>query len=217
MHDSGAERVLVADVAERLGVPFAPLSGRRPQRLPALLDPGLEPTNPLDVWGTGADTETLFADCLTALADDAGVDVVALAVDLVPEYDGDEAFPRALEALVDHTDKPVVGAGQPRVGGRPAVAAARLRARGDPGARGDPRRGCARSATCSAAPPRPRPVAVRRRGAPGALGRAGSRPGDLAVDAARRLRDRAVATPRRAAAGDGGGGGSRAGSATRSC
>ena len=54
------------------------------------------------------DTEELFADCLAALADDAAVDVVALAVDLVPEYDGDVAFPLALERLAAHTDKPVV-------------------------------------------------------------------------------------------------------------
>ena len=46
-------------------------------------------------------------DCLAALADDDAVDVVALAVDLVPEFDGDESFPKALGRLVDHTDKPV--------------------------------------------------------------------------------------------------------------
>jgi acyl-CoA synthetase (NDP forming) len=108
VHDSGAERVLAADVAERLGVPFAPLSATTTERLATLLDPGLEPTNPLDVWGTGKDAEGLVAECLTTLADDPGVDVVALAVDLVPEYDGDDAFPLALTRLVDHTDKPVV-------------------------------------------------------------------------------------------------------------
>ena len=107
VHDSGAERVLVADVADRLGVPFADLSEATTARLAALLEPGLEPTNPLDVWGTGAGAEDLFADCLTTLADDDAVDVVALAVDLVPEYDGDDAFPRAIDRLVTHTDKPV--------------------------------------------------------------------------------------------------------------
>jgi acetate---CoA ligase (ADP-forming) len=108
VHDSGAERVLAADVAESLGVPFAPLSEGTVKRLEGLLDPGLEPTNPLDVWGAGHDSESLFADCLVALADDDEVDVVALAVDLVPEYDGDESFPRALDRLVAATDKPVV-------------------------------------------------------------------------------------------------------------
>ena len=32
---------------------------------------------------------------------------MALAVDLVEEYDGDESFPRALESLLARTDKPV--------------------------------------------------------------------------------------------------------------
>ena len=108
VHDSGAERVLVADVAERLGVPFAPLAERTTARLAAVLEPGLTPANPLDVWGTGAGEADLFTDCLTALADDDAVDVVALAVDLVPEYDGDDAYPQALGRLVAHTDKPVV-------------------------------------------------------------------------------------------------------------
>jgi acyl-CoA synthetase (NDP forming) len=107
VHDSGAERVLVADVAERLGVPFAELATPTVARLESLLDPGLEPTNPLDVWGSGADTEDLFGEALTALADDPAVGAVALAVDLVEEYDGDEAFPQALEALLTRTDKPV--------------------------------------------------------------------------------------------------------------
>jgi acyl-CoA synthetase (NDP forming) len=107
VHDSGAERVLLADVAEDLGVPFAPLSAATCARLAGHLEPGLEPTNPLDVWGTGASTEDLFAGCLVALAGDESVDVVAMAVDLVPEYDGDDSFPRALEQLAAQTDKPV--------------------------------------------------------------------------------------------------------------
>ena len=108
VHDSGAERVLVADVAERLGVPFAPLSPETVTRLAGLLDPGLEPTNPLDVWGSGADTEGLFGDALAILADDPAVGAVALAIDLVEEYDGDESSLRALKTLLGRTPKPVV-------------------------------------------------------------------------------------------------------------
>ncbi len=108
VHDSGAERVLVADLAERLEVPLAPLSPATTARLTGLLEPGLSPTNPLDVWGTGADTEELFAGCLAALADDDAVDAVALAVDLVEEYDGDDSFPRAVKHVVAATDKPFV-------------------------------------------------------------------------------------------------------------
>ncbi len=108
IHDSGAERVLVADLAEGLGVPFAPLAADTVARLENRLEPGLVATNPLDVWGTGADTEALFTDCLNTLAEDPSVDVVALAVDLVPEYDGDTAYADAVEATFDRTDKPVL-------------------------------------------------------------------------------------------------------------
>jgi acyl-CoA synthetase (NDP forming) len=106
-HDSGAERVLVADVAERLGVGFATLSEPTVTRLAAALDPGLVPMNPLDVWGRGSDTVELFTECLSALADDPETGVVALAVDLVEEYDGDENFAVVLETLLTRTDKPV--------------------------------------------------------------------------------------------------------------
>jgi acetate---CoA ligase (ADP-forming) len=106
-HDSGAERVLVADIADRLGVRMAALGPHTVERLASLLDPGLEPTNPLDVWGRGTDTEALYGDCLTALADDPDVGAVALAVDLVEEYDDDESFLRALKTLLERTPKPV--------------------------------------------------------------------------------------------------------------
>ncbi len=108
VHDSGAERVLVADIAHRAGVPFAPLSAATTSRLAALLDPGLEVGNPLDVWGTGADTRELFAGALCALADDPAVAAVALAVDLVEEFDGDDSYPRAVLDALGATDKPVV-------------------------------------------------------------------------------------------------------------
>ncbi len=108
VHDSGAERTLVADIAAVEGVRFAPLSDATTAVLDPLLDDGLHATNPLDVWGRGADTEGLFTACLTAVADDAGVDAVALAVDLVEEYDGDESYLRAVERAHAATDKPVV-------------------------------------------------------------------------------------------------------------
>jgi acyl-CoA synthetase (NDP forming) len=108
LHDSGGERALVADVADAVGLPFAPLSARTEERLSALLATGLVPTNPLDVWGTGAETEVLFTECMAALADDESVDVVALSIDLVQEYDGDESYPRSVENVLARTAKPVV-------------------------------------------------------------------------------------------------------------
>ena len=131
MHDSGLERAHVADLAAELGVPFAPLGPATRDRLAAVLDPGLAPDNPLDVWGTGRDTEPLFAECLSALAADPAVAAVALAVDLVPEFDGDESYPRAVLTAAARTPKPVaVLAGLPAA--VDPAAAARLRAAGVP-------------------------------------------------------------------------------------
>ena len=131
VHDSGLERAHVADLAAELGVPFAPLGPATRDRLAAVLDPGLAPDNPLDVWGTGRDTEPLFTECLSALAADPAVAAVALAVDLVPEFDGDESYPQAVLAAAARTAKPVaVLAGLPAA--VDPAAAARLRAAGVP-------------------------------------------------------------------------------------
>ena len=105
-HDSGAERTLVVDQAHQLNVPFAPLSAETQAVLSELIEPGLLPTNPLDVWGTGADTRTLFTGCLNALAADPEVAVVALSIDLVTEYDGDDSYPLAALDVARLTDKP---------------------------------------------------------------------------------------------------------------
>ncbi len=107
VHDSGLERAHITDLAERLGVPFARISPGTRARLAALLDPGLEPANPLDVWGTGADTRGLFGGALQALADDDCVAAVALAIDLVAELDGDDSYPQAVLDAAAATDKPV--------------------------------------------------------------------------------------------------------------
>src|ERR1022692_520131 len=107
VHDSGLERAHAVDVASQLGVPFAVISDATRARLAALLDPGLVPDNPLDVWGTGAETRQLFAGSLVALAQDDAVQVVALAVDLVTELDGDDAYQLAALDAARRTDKTV--------------------------------------------------------------------------------------------------------------
>ncbi len=108
VHDSGLERAHAADVAEELRVPYGAISESTKSKLASLLDPGLLPTNPLDVWGTGADTRELFGECLTALAEDPAVDAVALAVDLVKELDGDESYQLAALDAAQRTTKPLM-------------------------------------------------------------------------------------------------------------
>jgi len=107
VHDSGLERAHAADVADELGVPFAPLAESTKARLTARLDPGLIAANPLDVWGTGASTRELVSHCLTALADDESVQAVALAVDLVTELDGDDSYQLAVLDAAARTSKPI--------------------------------------------------------------------------------------------------------------
>ena len=107
VHDSGLERAHTADLAEELGVPYAAIGAPTLARLADVLDPGLQPANPLDVWGTGGNAERQLADSLVALADDPAVAAVALAVDLVHEFDGDRSYPGAVLAAAGRTAKPV--------------------------------------------------------------------------------------------------------------
>jgi acetate---CoA ligase (ADP-forming) len=107
VHDSGAERALTVDVAHEMGVPFAGLSADTIAVIGDRLDDGLMPTNPLDVWGTGADTRNLFGVCLRAMSDDPAVAVTALAVDLVAEFDGDTAYADAISDVAKDTDAPL--------------------------------------------------------------------------------------------------------------
>jgi acyl-CoA synthetase (NDP forming) len=107
VHDSGAERALCADLAHDLGVEFAELGDTTLAAIADLLDEGLIATNPLDLWGTGADTRTLFSSSLKAIVDDPAVAVTALAVDLVSEFDGDTAYPDAVIEVAASTDSPI--------------------------------------------------------------------------------------------------------------
>jgi acyl-CoA synthetase (NDP forming) len=131
LHDSGGERALMADVADAVGLPFAEIGQPTRDRVAAVLAEGLEPTNPLDLWGTGSGTEELFTTCMEALADDPNVAAVALAIDLAEEYDGDEAYPVSMETMLQRTDKPLVLLSHV-ANAVDASAAARLRAIGVP-------------------------------------------------------------------------------------
>jgi acyl-CoA synthetase (NDP forming) len=131
VHDSGLERAYVADVADELGVPFAAIGEPTTARLAGLLDPGLEPANPLDIWGTGARAGEQLSGALAALAGDPAVAAVALAVDLVHEYDGDQSYPDAVTEAARRTGKPVVVLSNLPAAIDPDVAA-RLRSGGIP-------------------------------------------------------------------------------------
>jgi acyl-CoA synthetase (NDP forming) len=81
--DSGGERAMLADLAQAQGVPFAPLSDATRQRLAQVLEPGLEPANPLDAWGTGNAYDEIYRDCLRALDANEETGLNVFAVDLM--------------------------------------------------------------------------------------------------------------------------------------
>ncbi len=131
VHDSGMERAHIADLAATVGVPFAQVGEQTLGKLARLLGPGLTPANPLDMWDGTTGAEDQLTGSLTAMADDPAVAAVALAVDLVPEFDGDDSYRRAVLAAHAATSKPVAVLANVPSAIDPAAAAA-LRAAGVP-------------------------------------------------------------------------------------
>ena len=82
--DSGGERALICDIAADQGIEWASLAAPTTSRLRDVLDPELEPANPLDLWGSGQGFVESYVGSLTALAADPGVDLLVLAIDLIP-------------------------------------------------------------------------------------------------------------------------------------
>ncbi len=107
IHDSGGERALILDLAERLGVPFAELRPETVARLEAVLDPGLPAVNPLDAWGTGADYWGDFTTCLSAMMQDPGTAVGAVVADRGPDGKIFPEYPLFARAAAEASGKPV--------------------------------------------------------------------------------------------------------------
>jgi len=166
VHDSGLERAHVADLAADRGVPFASVGEATLRRLAEVLDPGLEPGNPLDMWGASTRAQWQLTESLAALARDPAVAAVALAIDLVTELDGDRSYPDALADAAGRTDKPLAVLANVPAAVDPATAG-ELRAAGIPVLEG------ARTGLLalrhllahgtSSTRPRPLPVDTRRR------------------------------------------------------
>lgn len=71
MHDSGGERQLFIDLAQRHDVPLTVLAPGTAARLEELLDPGLPAVNPLDAWSAGGPGyHVVMGECFTTLLSD---------------------------------------------------------------------------------------------------------------------------------------------------
>jgi acyl-CoA synthetase (NDP forming) len=108
VHDSGGERSLLIDTADRVGLPLASISQETRDRLSEVLDPGLEPDNPVDAWGTGRDAANVFSESMRALARDDAVGVVAFSVDLTAEESTDGGYGQIPIEVAASTNKPIV-------------------------------------------------------------------------------------------------------------
>jgi acetate---CoA ligase (ADP-forming) len=104
--DSGGERQLITDLAEETGVTLARFSETTRKALADVLDPGLEPENPVDYWGESG--FAVLPKVTRILADAPEVGMVALATNMISGrrilYESDAA----LEAAHAATDKPCI-------------------------------------------------------------------------------------------------------------
>lgn len=105
--ESGGLRELVTDTAEALGVGFAPLEDATCSTLKSHLDPGLEPANPLDAWGSHERFEERFTACLHALLADPNVGAGVFVSNVRDGYYLSEGIYRAVVAAAAASDKPV--------------------------------------------------------------------------------------------------------------
>jgi acyl-CoA synthetase (NDP forming) len=82
IHDSGGECELLIDLASDIGVPIARINDATKETLREHLDPGLEPVNPLDAWGTDHNAVEIFENCLEALMADPDTAAAAVVSDI---------------------------------------------------------------------------------------------------------------------------------------
>ncbi len=108
VHDSGGERSLFIDAAAAAGVTLSELGPVTKNRIAKVLDPGLEPENPVDAWGSGHGFDAVFEDCLRAVADDDSVGVVVFSVDLTPEENPADAYGGVGATVAADIAKPLV-------------------------------------------------------------------------------------------------------------
>ncbi|BBK44724.1 acetyl-CoA synthetase [Allostella vacuolata] len=107
IHDSGGEREMTIDLAERAGVRFARIGDATRTALAGRLDPGLAAENPLDAWGTGHGFAAQFEGCLRDLLADPDAAIGLVSADIRDQYYVSDGFAAAARATAAGTAKPV--------------------------------------------------------------------------------------------------------------
>ncbi len=109
--DSGGQRALLVDLGESEGVEFTPITEDTRRKLSEVLEPGLDPVNPLDAWGTGNGADDIYQKGIQALDADPSTGITLLAVDLPPMDDHDSWYPRIVRPLLPALRNPLAALG----------------------------------------------------------------------------------------------------------
>ncbi len=108
---SGGAKGLVLDYASDEGAEMAPLTPETRAKLPAMIDPGLAPENPLDVGPVVGVQPAKFAEICKVVCADPTVDLVTVQ-GLMPVNPGDPYDPEPLRGVMASTDKPILAFGR---------------------------------------------------------------------------------------------------------
>jgi acetate---CoA ligase (ADP-forming) len=98
---------MLVDLAEAAGVPFANLLPETRQEIKSVLEPGLEPANPLDAWGTGNSSDTIYQTCSLAMDADPNSGLTLLAVDMMRASTMPPTYPQIVLPIRERFKKPL--------------------------------------------------------------------------------------------------------------
>jgi acyl-CoA synthetase (NDP forming) len=97
----------LVDLAEAEGVEFTPITEQTTAKLAEVLEPGLDPINPLDAWGTGNASEDIYTEALRALDADPSTGLTLFAVDLYVMDDPDSFYPTIVRSMQHELRNPL--------------------------------------------------------------------------------------------------------------
>jgi acyl-CoA synthetase (NDP forming) len=109
--DSGGQRALLVDLGETEGVEFTSITEETRRKLSEVLEPGLDPVNPLDAWGTGNGADDIYTKSIQALDADPSTGITLLAVDLPPIDDHDSWYASIVRPLLGELRNPLATLG----------------------------------------------------------------------------------------------------------
>ena len=108
LHDSGGERQLLVDLADRAQVPLTELAAGTVEKLEQVLDPELPAVNPLDGWSRGGETASeIMSRSLSIMMQDEDAAIGAVVHDRGPGGALYPSYLRYMQTAKEASRKPV--------------------------------------------------------------------------------------------------------------